>query len=57
MKTEEQIKVAQEIIKSLQDYIELAKVEKKLKQQENIIFIQKQIEVINETVSENVNEL
>ncbi len=31
MKNKEQIKTAQELIKSLQDYVELAKVEKKLK--------------------------
>ena len=57
MKTNEQIKEAQGIIKNLQDYVELAKVEKKLKLEENIEMIKDRIEGIVAVVVNDVSEL
>lgn len=53
MKTKEQIEFAQEIIANLQDYVELAKVQKKLK----VKNVDEQLESITQFVQENVERL
>lgn len=57
MKTKEQIETALEIINQLKDYVELAKVEKKLTNKDNAEAVAEQIEVINETVFVQIKEL
>lgn len=57
MKTKEQIELAQHLINQLQDYIELAKVEKKIKNEENSKPISSQLENITLNVFENVEKL
>ena len=57
MKTREQIELAQEAIKELQDYVELAKVAKKLKGKENIVVISRLVETITETIVETAKNL
>lgn len=57
MKTKEQIELAEQTIELLKDYIELAKVEKKLKDKDNKKVIAQQIEVINETLLVQIKEL
>ena len=57
MKTREQIELAQEAIKELQDYVELAKVAKKLKDKENIVVISRLVETITETIVETAKNL
>lgn len=56
-KSPEQIKVAQQTIKLLQDYIELSKTESKLNAQDNKKALQQQIDATNETIFVNIKEL
>lgn len=53
MKSKEQIELAQKIIASAQDYVELAKVQRKLKVEN----VDKQIENVTNFIKENVKEL
>lgn len=53
MKNKEQIELAQKLIANLQDYVELAKVEKKLK----VESVQEQLENVTEFIKNNVEEL
>ena len=53
MKEKEQIELAQEIIANAQDYIELAKVQRKLKVEN----VDQQIDNITEFIKNNVKEL
>lgn len=57
MKTKEQIELAQHLVTQLQDYVELAKVEKKIKNEENSKPICSQLENITLNVFENVEKL
>ena len=57
MKTKEQIDIALGLIDELKDYVELAKVEKKLSVKENADAVADQIEVINETMFAEIKEL
>lgn len=57
MKTNEQIKLAQETIESLQDYVELSKVIKKLKRSESKESIEEQLDAITNTVQVQVERL
>ena len=57
MKTQEQIEQAQEAIKSLQDYVELAKIEKKLKVEAHKQQTNKMIDDIVSNVMAQVGEL
>lgn len=57
MKTKEQIETALEVIEQLKDYVELAKVEKKLNIKDNAKAVADQIEVINETTFIKIKEL
>lgn len=57
MKSKEQIKLAEDIIAGLQDYVELAKVEKKLKIEANKQQTSKLIEVVVEVTKANIQEL
>ena len=57
MKTNKQIETAQELVKGLQDYIELAKTEKKLKLETNKEDINKIIEALVDGAKALVNEL
>lgn len=57
MKTNEQIKLAQETIESLQDYVELSKVIKKLKKSESKESIEEQLDAITNTVQVQVERL
>jgi hypothetical protein len=52
-KSKQQIELAQTLIANLQDYVELAKVQKKLKTQS----VAKQLESVTEFVQNNVEEL
>lgn len=56
-KTSEQVEIAKQTIDLLQDYVELAKTESKLKDKGNKLALQKQIDVTNETIFANVKEL
>lgn len=50
MKSKEQVELAQETIKNLQDYVELAKTYKRLKKSESKEIVENQIEqLINES--------
>lgn len=53
MKSKEQIELAQKIIANAQDYVELAKVQRKLKVEN----VDKQIENVTNFIKENVKEL
>ena len=53
MKNKEQIELAQEIIANAQDYIELAKVQRKLKVEN----VDQQIDNVTEFIKNNVKEL
>lgn len=53
MKEKEQIELAQEIIANAQDYIELAKVQRKLKVEN----VDQQIDNVTEFIKNNVKEL
>ena len=53
MKTKEQIQMAQKIIANTQDYIELAKVHRKLK----VESVEKQLDNVTEFIKGNVEEL
>ena len=53
MKDKEQIELAQEIIANAQDYIELAKVQRKLKVEN----VDQQIDNVTEFIKNNVKEL
>lgn len=53
MKEKEQIELAQEIIANAQDYIELAKVQRKLKVEN----VDQQIDNVTEFIKSNVKEL
>lgn len=57
MKTNEQLESAVELIMQAQDYIELAKVEKKLKGEGNIKAVSKQLDVLTSAISVNVENL
>lgn len=57
MKSKKQIELAQDIIAGLQDYVELAKVEKKLKIEANKQQTSKLIEVVIEVAKANIQEL
>ena len=50
MKTKEQIELAQEMVASLQDYVELSKALKKLKRVENKEVLENQVATITEVV-------
>lgn len=52
-KSKEQIELAQTLIANLQDYVELAKVQKKLKTQS----VDKQLDAVTDFVQNNVEEL
>lgn len=52
-KTKEQIELAQTLIANLQDYVELAKVQKKLKTES----VSTQLQNVTEFVQNNVEEL
>lgn len=56
-KSPEQIKVAQQTIKLLQDYVELSKTESKLNDPDNKKVLQQQIDITNETIFVNIKEL
>lgn len=53
MKNKEQIELAQQVIANLQDYVELAKVQRKLKVEN----VDVQLESVTEFVKTNVREL
>ena len=53
MKEKEQIEMAQTLIANLQDYVELAKVQKKLK----VTSVDKQINNVTDFIKNNVEEL
>ena len=57
MKTNEQIKKAEETLKLLRDYVELARVEKKLKVEANKENVNNMIENIVVDTKNNVSEL
>lgn len=57
MKTKEQIETALQLIDHLKDYVELAKVEKKLNIKDNADAVADQIEAINETIFVQAKEL
>ena len=57
MKTKEQIELAQDLIKDLQDYVELAKVEKKLKLDKNKESTGRLIADLVEEINDSVGEL
>lgn len=57
MKTKEQIELAQDLIKDLQDYTELAKVEKKLKLDKNKESTNRLIADLVEEINDSVGEL
>lgn len=57
MKTNEQIKKAEETLKLLRDYVELARVEKKLKVEANKENVSNMIENIVIDANKNVSEL
>lgn len=57
MKNQEQIKLAQETIRELQDYVELARCEKKLKLNDNVETIGKQISKVVSMVKNNVEDI
>ena len=52
-KSKEQIELAQELINNLQDYVELSKVQKKLKVED----VSAQIQNVTEFIQNNVEEL
>lgn len=53
MKNKEQIEMAQQIIANAQDYIELAKVQRKLKVEN----VEQQLENVTEFIKTNIKEL
>lgn len=53
MKNKEQIEIAQKIIANTQDYIELAKVQRKLKVEN----VEEQLNNVTEFIKKNVGEL
>lgn len=57
MKSKEQIEQAQELIKNLQDYVELAKTEKKMKVKDNQNSISNLIDKTTKYLKENVEVL
>lgn len=57
MKNKEQIELAQELILDLQDYVELAKVEKKLKVKVNQEQTGNLIDCIVDVVKSNIDKL
>lgn len=57
MKSKEQIEKAQELIKNLQDYVELAKTEKKMKVKESQASISNLIDKVTKYVKDNVEVL
>lgn len=57
MKTKEQIEMARDLIYGLQDYVELAKVEKKLKIKADRQNVSEMIRNITDVAKSNINEL
>lgn len=57
MKSKEQIEKAQELIKNLQDYVELAKTEKKMKVKESQASISNLLDKVTKYVKDNVEVL
>lgn len=57
LKTKSQIQIAQETIKGLQDYVELARCQKKLRLYDDVEYVDKQIAKLVEVVKKNVEEL
>ena len=57
MKSKEQLELATTLIKKLQDYVELAKVEKKLKDTKTITNFSKQLEDLTFDIIENTENL
>ena len=57
MKTKEQIELAQEVITLLQDYVELAKTERKVKRVESKEVVKEQIERLTNETKNLVKEL
>lgn len=57
MKSKEQIEKAQELIKNLQDYVELAKTEKKMKVKDNQNQISDLLDKVTKYVKDNVEVL
>lgn len=53
MKNKEQIELAQQLIANLQDYVELAKVQKKLKVEN----VEQQLDYVTEFIVNNVERL
>lgn len=57
MKTKEQIEQAQDIVRNLQDYVELAKTEKKMKVKDNQNQINDLLDKVTKYVKDNVEVL
>ena len=57
MKTKEQIELAQEVILLLQDYVELAKTDRKVKRVESKEVVKEQIERLTNETKNLVKEL
>lgn len=57
MKTKEQIELAEEVILLLQDYVELAKTERKVKKVESKEVLKEQIERLSNETKHLVKEL
>ena len=57
MKSKEQIEKAQELIKNLQDYVELAKTEKKMKVKESQASISNLLDKVTKYVKDNMEVL
>lgn len=57
MKTKEQIEQAQDIVRNLQDYVELAKTEKKMKVKESQASISNLLDKVTKYVKDNVEVL
>lgn len=57
MKSKEQIEQAQDIVRNLQDYVELAKTEKKMKVKDNQNQINDLLDKVTKYVKDNVEVL
>lgn len=57
MKSKEQIEQAQDLIRNLQDYVELAKTEKKIKVKDSQISISNLLDKVTKYVKDNVEVL
>lgn len=57
MKSKEQIEIAQKTIKELQDYVELAKVQRKIKDIERINTLEKMLEEAKSNIKGASNDI